>query len=322
MIRRFDFAPLDGITKRVFRQVWHKHFGGADRYFVPFLSPTDQHVITPRDRRELENPEGLPQVPQVMAKRAADFVWAAGALADMGYREVNLNLGCPSGTVTAKGKGAGFLARPVELGAFFEEVFPAAGLPVSVKTRLGFRDEGEFPVLLEIFNRYPLKELIVHARVREDFYKKPARLTVFAAALPVICAPVVYNGDLFTAEDVDAFARRFPQVEAVMLGRGLLMDPALPRKLAGGPAASREELQVFTQTLYRGYQEAYGHAGSAAQRMKELWFYLIRLFDSGEKYDRRMRRVKSPGEYEALEAGIFRDLPLRQRPATPLERGF
>ena len=117
MIQRYDFAPLDGITKVVFRRVWAAHFGGADRYFIPFFSPTPHHILTDRDRREIDpaNNGGLPSVPQVMTCRAEDFLWAAEVAADMGYTEVNLNLGCPSGTVTAKRKGSGLLACPEEL---------------------------------------------------------------------------------------------------------------------------------------------------------------------------------------------------------------
>ena len=153
MIQRYDFAPLDGITKVVFRRVWAAHFGGADRYFIPFFSPTDQHILTDRDRREIDpaNNGGLPLVPQVMTCRAKDFLWAAEVLADMGYTEVNLNLGCPSGTVTAKGKGAGFLAKPEELDRFFDQVFSKVRMPVSVKTRLGIAD----PAV--VLDKYPFE---------------------------------------------------------------------------------------------------------------------------------------------------------------------
>ena len=139
MIQAIDFAPLDGITKIVFRRVWHKHFGGVDRYFIPFFSPTPHHTMTPRDLREVDFTAnaGLPSVPQVMTRNAEDFLWACEVLKDMGFTEVNLNLGCPSGTVTAKGKGSGFLAHPDELARFFDMVFARAPLPVSVKTRLG-----------------------------------------------------------------------------------------------------------------------------------------------------------------------------------------
>ena len=183
MIRRFDFAPLDGITKRVFRRVWHAHFGGADRYFIPFISPTDQHILTPRDRRELENPEGLPQVPQVMAKRAADFVWAAEVLAELGYPEVNLNLGCPSGTVTAKKRGAGFLGEPEALDAFLYEIYEKCPLQISIKTRLGISDLKEWERLLDIYARYPVQELIVHTRLLQEFYTGAPHPEAFAMVL-------------------------------------------------------------------------------------------------------------------------------------------
>ena len=313
MIRRYDFAPLDGITKVVFRRVWAAHFGGADRYFIPFFSPTDQHILTDRDRREIDpaNNGGLPSVPQVMTRCAPDFLWAAEVVADMGYTEVNLNLGCPSGTVTAKGKGAGFLAKPEELDRFFDQVFSKVRMPVSVKTRLGIQEPEEFARLLEIYNRYPIACLTIHARVQKEKYRGPVHLDAFAQALAESRNPVCYNGDLRTAAEVEALSQRFPSVEAVMIGRGAVADPALLRKLRGGPAATKEELQAFTQDLYRAYQAFYGQVGTAAQRMREVWFYLIHLFENADRLNKKLRRFKNPGEYESVEAAIFRDLSLR-----------
>ena len=294
MIQRYDFAPLDGITKVVFRRVWAAHFGG-------------------RDRREIDpaNNGGLPLVPQVMTCRAKDFLWAAEVVADMGYTEVNLNLGCPSGTVTAKGKGAGFLAKPEELDRFFDQVFSKVRMPVSVKTRLGIQEPEEFARLLEIYNRYPIACLTIHARVQKEKYRGPVHLDAFAQALAESRNPVCYNGDLRTAAEVEALSQRFPSVEAVMIGRGAVADPALLRKLRGGPAATKEELQAFTQDLYRAYQAFYGQVGTAAQRMREVWFYLIHLFENADRLNKKLRRFKNPGEYESVEAAIFRDLSLR-----------
>ena len=313
MIQRYDFAPLDGITKVVFRRVWAAHFGGADRYFIPFFSPTDQHILTDRDRREIDpaNNGGLPLVPQVMTCRAKDFLWAAEVVADMGYTEVNLNLGCPSGTVTAKGKGAGFLAKPEELDRFFDQVFSKVRMPVSVKTRLGIQEPEEFARLLEIYNRYPIACLTIHARVQKEKYRGPVHLDAFAQALAESRNPVCYNGDLRTAAEVEALSQRFPSVEAVMIGRGAVADPALLRKLRGGPAATKEELQAFTQDLYRAYQAFYGQVGTAAQRMREVWFYRIHLFENADRRNKKLRRFTNPGEYESVEAAIFRDLSLR-----------
>ena len=297
----------------VFRRVWAAHFGGADRYFIPFFSPTDQHILTDRDRREIDpaNNGGLPLVPQVMTCRAKDFLWAAEGVADMGYTEVNLNLGCPSGTVTAKGKGAGFLAKPEELDRFFDQVFSKVRMPVSVKTRLGIQEPEEFARLLEIYNRYPIACLTIHARVQKEKYRGPVHLDAFAQALAESRNPVCYNGDLRTAAEVEALSQRFPSVEAVMIGRGAVADPALLRKLRGGPAATKEELQAFTQDLYRAYQAFYGQVGTAAQRMREVWFYLIHLFENADRLNKKLRRFKNPGEYESVEAAIFRDLSLR-----------
>lgn len=315
MIERIDFAPLEGITKAVFRRVYQEFFGGADRYFIPFFSPAPEHVMPNRDRRELEleseKNTGSLAIPQVMTRKAADFLWAAELLKNMGYSEVNLNLGCPSGTVTAKGKGAGFLAHPQELDLFLDEIFTKSPLPISIKTRLGIADPQEFGILLELFNQYPVVCLIIHPRVQKQFYKGVVHWEIFAEALKVSKNPVCYNGDLQTVEQIQMFESEFPSVKSVMIGRGAIADPALLRKFHGGPAATRSELIAFTQTLYQAYQEFYGQVRPAAQRMKEVWFYLIHLFEGGGRIDKRLRRSKSPWEYEQLESEIYQTLPLR-----------
>ena len=174
---RFDFAPMEGVTDYVFRAIHHRYFPGIDRYFAPFLSPTMDGRFTGKKGKDVlpENNTGLDLVPQLLTKRPEDFHWAAQALADLGYTQVDLNLGCPSGTVVAKGKGSGLLADLSALEAFLDGIFEQTPLEISIKTRLGMRDPEEFPALLELFNRYPVQELTVHARVRADFYKLSAR---------------------------------------------------------------------------------------------------------------------------------------------------
>ncbi len=314
MIRRYDFAPLDGITKAVYRRVWSRCFGGADRCFIPYFSPTKEHLLTARERVELlpENNPATELVPQVMANRAEELVWAGEVARDMGYREVNLNAGCPSGTVTAKGKGAGLLARPDALEALLEGACGKLCLPLSVKARIGFASPDEFPRLLEIFNRYPLRSLILHVRVRKDKYSGPLHYDAFALALRESKNPVAYNGDLRTVGEVADFAARFPDADAVMIGRGGVADPALFRKLRGGPPASRAELQAFAAALFDEYTRFYdGQTGLAARRMREVWFYLIHLFDDTRRLNKAMRRFRTATEYRAAEDAIFRELPLR-----------
>lgn len=309
---KVEFAPMEGVTSVWYRKAHCRWFGGVERYYTPFLSPTQDHVFPKRELREIDpaGNEGVPLVPQLLTRRGSDFLWAAKALADMGYSEVNLNLGCPSGTVTAKGKGAGFLAQPQELDEFLEEIFSGCPIAISVKTRLGISDPKEFEPILEIYNRYPIKELIIHPRVQRDQYKNYPRREVFRAAAAVSRAPVCYNGDLYTVAAVDEFQRDCPGVEQVMLGRGLIGDPALARKLAGGPAASKEELKGFLAEVYEGYARGFGSRHSAMLRMKELWCYLICLFRDGAKYGKAIRKAKDPAEYEARAAATFRDLEL------------
>ena len=314
MIRRYDFAPLDGITKAVYRRVWFRYFGGADRCFIPYFSPTKEHLLTNRERVELlpaNNPDAV-LVPQVMTNRAEELLWAAEVARDMGYTELNLNAGCPSGTVTAKGKGAGLLARPEALEALLEGACGKLCLPLSVKARIGFASPDEFPRLLEIFNRYPLQTLILHVRVRKDKYGGTLYYDTFADALRESKNPVEYNGDLRTVGEVADFERRFPDADAVMIGRGGVADPALFRKLKGGAAASREELRDFTAALFDEYTRFYdGQTGLAARRMREVWFYLIHLFDDNRRLNKDMRRFRTATEYRAAEDAIFRELPLR-----------
>ena len=162
---RYYFAPLEGLTDATFRRIHHKYFPeGIDRYYTPFFSPTIHRALTPREARELPPADSLGAVviPQILTKVPEDFLWMTEQCRDLGYKEVNLNLGCPSGTVTAKGKGSGMLREPDGLERFLDEIFASACLPISVKTRIGFYDSTEFPRLLEIYNRYPIKELTVH----------------------------------------------------------------------------------------------------------------------------------------------------------------
>ena len=311
---RYYFAPMEGVTGAVYRRTHHEFFPGIDKYFMPFITPTTTGRFTPRQLRDIapEYNVGVPAVPQLLTKTAADFIWAANALGDMGYAEVNLNLGCPSGTVTAKGKGAGFLGDPDALDRFFDAVFAAVRVPVSVKTRLGVHEPAEFDRLLDSYNRYPITELTIHPRVRQDFYKGTVREADFAAALPRCRMPVCYNGDVVTEADARAIAARYPGLPALMLGRGLIGDPSLVARLRGGPRADSDTLRTFHDTLYARYCDAFGDARIAMLRMKEIWFYHLNLFENSEKHGKRLKKATDPRVYADAAASIFRDLTVRE----------
>lgn len=309
----FDCAPMEGITGRHFRQAHNRWFGGIHRYYIPFLSPTQTHVFGKKEWQEVlpEHNEGLHAVPQLLTRNADDFLWAAKELAAIGYKEVNLNLGCPSGTVVAKGKGSGLLARTDELAVFLDQIFSSCPIQISIKTRLGLTDPNEFPYLLELFQRYPIQELIIHARVQKDFYKLPARREVFSAQLPNYTLPICYNGDLATAAQCIDFFHEFPGVPSVMLGRGIIGDPALARKALGGNSADIDTLRSFHDELYENYCTSFNSRRNAMMRMKELWFYLIGLFEDCDKAGKALRKAADSSSFEAQVNHIFAHCPLR-----------
>lgn len=285
----FYFAPMEGITDMVYRRAHQKHYPGMDRYYMPFISPTQHHCFAPRELRELSvnNNKGLPLVPQLLGKNAEDFLWAVRELAEMGYKEVNLNLGCPSGTVTAKGKGAGFLAVPDKLDAFLDTVFSASPIRISVKTRIGMEAPEEFDKILDIYNRYPVCQLIIHPRTKREMYQGDVHLDVFEKALQSTALPLCYNGNLFSAGDCFAFFEKYPEVNAVMLGRGLVTEPGMVSKIRGG-RSDKKTLVRFHEDLCIGYIEVFGSQAAALPRMKAIWLSMLTRFEHGENYKKAL----------------------------------
>ena len=303
------FAPLEGLTDSVYRRLHCKYFPGVDRYYTPFFSPTIHRSLTPKEARELPPASSLPVtvIPQILTKNAEDFIWFAGEAAALGYREVNLNLGCPSGTVVAKGKGSGMLRDLEALDKFLENIFTHSPLPISVKTRLGMESAEEFPRILEILNRYPICELTVHPRVRTQFYKGAPDMDSFAYCYENSTSPVCYNGNIFTRSDIENIAANFPNCSAMMVGRGLIADPGL-----AGNGTKREVLEAFTEELLESYIDTFGSERNAMFRMKENWNMLLWKFDNSEKLSKRLRKTTDAGEFRAITHEIFETLPMRE----------
>ena len=204
------------------------------------------------------------------------------------------------------------LAHPEELDRFLDQVFGGVRVKVSVKTRLGLESPEEFGPLLEIFEKYPLHLLIIHPRVRKDFYSEPVRIEAFSRALEMYSGPVCYNGGLVTAEGCCRFQERFPQVDRVMIGQGLLADPALAAKAKGEPPPDRKVLRAFHDELYQTYLEAFGSQRNTVFHMKELWSYLCRLFEGGDRLFKDIRKAQNSRDYEGAVARVFGELPMRK----------
>lgn len=300
-------APLEGITGWIFRNAVHECFGGFDKYFVPFIKPNQMGHFSAREKKDIlpEHNRGMYTVPQILTNRAEDFLRTAEKLEEYGYTEVNLNLGCPSKTVVTKARGAGLLAYPEQLDRFLEEIFEKCRIRISVKTRLGMNDPEEFEQLLQIYNRYPLEELIIHPRVQKDFYKNTPDMTSFARAFDKSRNPVCYNGDIFTPCDLERFTEQYPDADRAMTGRGVLADPALARRIRGGSPADKRELRRFHDLLYRGYCEEMSGDRTILFKMKELWTYLAPAFTDSKKYVKKIKKAEKCAVYEQIADELF-----------------
>ena len=304
---KYYFAPLEGITGFIYRNTYEKYFGGITKYFSPFITTNQNFTIQNREKRDVlpENNKGLYLVPQIMSNDAEQFRDMVQKLQSLGYQEVNLNLGCPSRTVVTKKKGAGFLADPEELNRFLDEIFwGCQDMEISIKTRIGMENAEEFERLLQIYNKYPLKELIIHPRLQIDYYKNHPNMEVFQDALEKSNAQICYNGDLFTVEDIENFKKNYPAVENIMLGRGILKTPTLMKEMEGEPRDLKKWYE-FLSELCEAYEKELSGDTNVLYKMKEHWYYLFQSLPKDEKAVKAMRKVKHLDEYHMLVKSIL-----------------
>ncbi len=332
---KYYFAPLEGITGHVFRRTYDRFFGGIDAYYTPFVTTRDGGIMKKKELRDIlpENNPGITLIPQIMTTKANEFVQAATHMQELGYTEVNLNLGCPSGTVVPKGKGSGFLREPEKLDRFLYEIYEKCPLAISIKARIGFHSPDEFPALLDIFKKYPMRMLILHLRTREEWYEGDVHPETFRYAWEelergaastgadasaggsgasasdgtgmgpqdILC----YNGDVKTAEDVERLRSDFPELQRVMIGRGFLSHPGF----AGNDSkkadyTDRKVVLEFIRGLQEEYEKVLYGEIPVLFKMKEMWSHLIDSFPEDEKLFKRIKKTKHLREYEAVIAQI------------------
>ena len=333
---KFYFAPMEGVTGYTLRNVHHACYPGIDAYFTPFIAPNQHHAVNPKEHRDVvqSNNTGVPVIPQVLTNKPELFLWSARELKEKyGYNEVNLNLGCPSKTVVSKHKGSGFLEDMEKLDRFFDEVFSAVEAAssqsepgsaenlyprISVKTRLGLDSVEEFADILQVYNKYPLSELIIHARVQKEFYKGEPHLDAFADAVKGAKPSLCYNGDIWTLEDYKRVRELFPTVEKIMIGRPLMANPELVLELQAYEECmesgkewndyenSMEQLKKFHDRLLRGYlDQMNGDGNNVLFKMKELWGFMSRQFPEKERLIKKLVKANKIEEYERLSEQVF-----------------
>ena len=306
---KYYLAPMEGITGFIYRNSYEKFFGGIDKYFAPFVVPNSSKSLKTKELRDVlpENNKGINLVPQILTNDSEGFILTAKKLKDLGYNEINLNLGCPSGTVVGKKRGSGFLAHKEELDKFLEEIFKIDDIKISIKTRLGMDKPEEFYELIKIYNKYPMEELIIHPRTRQDFYGNKPNLEVFKDALSLSKAHVCYNGDIFTVNDYNKIIKDFPNLNSVMFGRGILSNPGLIGEIKEETFIDKKVLKNFHDEILNNYIELFKEEKNALFRMKELWGYMIYIFSDNKKYAKKIKKAQKLKDYNEAVSSLFQE---------------
>ena len=328
----FYFAPMESITMYPLRNIHKEMFAGSvSKYYSPFVTAANSKHFKNREKNDILPIRNTPffedtntsLVVQIMSGNSETFLWAAKEIAQLGYKEINLNLGCPASTVVNRHKGAGLLADTDYLDSMLSDIFEAKektqelkDIEISLKTRLGVTYESEAEKLMEIYAKYPISELTVHARVKDDFYKNTPRLDAFCNSVKRYreCggkAPICYNGNIFSQKDYEntiVFIEKegiANEISSMMLGRGILENPALARELAGGEKLSASELKEYLTRLYAGYEEYIPEDRNVIFKLLEHWAFIHTHFENCDKYLKVIRKARSKGEYLAAVRNIF-----------------
>ena len=305
----FYFAPMEGVTGHIYRNAHNTFFNNIDKYFAPFIFANQGKNFKTRELNDIlpENNQELVLIPQLLTNNAQDFINTSMRIKHLGYNEINLNLGCPSGTVVSKNRGAGFLSKIEELDVFLEEIFSEPFTRISVKTRIGKDQPEEFYKLIKVFNKYPIEELIIHPRIQKDFYKSKPKLNIFKEALVLSKNPVCYNGDIFTVKDYKEFSAKFPSVGTLMLGRGLLINPGLIGDITNNIKIDKNLLKDFHDKIYEDYKRILFGERNVLFKMKELWFYMIQAFSDNAKYAKKIKKSERLCDYDEAVSSLFRE---------------
>lgn len=305
---KFYLAPMEGITGYIYRNAYHKYFHNVDKYFTPFITPHTKRCLNAREKNDIlpEHNVGMKVIPQVLTNQAEDFVEIARTLQEYGYDEINLNLGCPSGTVVSRKRGAGFLAYPKELELFLDEIFAKSDMKISIKTRIGKEESWEWEDLLSIYNKYPLEELIVHPRLQVDFYKGKPDWQAYELAEAESKNSLCYNGNIFKVQDYEELLAAFPKTEAVMVGRGAIANPQLISVMQGETAKTdKAQIKAFHDEVCAGYAQSFSGDRNVLFKMKELWFYMGQIFEDSEAHLKKIKKCQSLSQYQLVVDSLF-----------------
>lgn len=306
------FAPFQSITTHTFRRVYSKHFDGVDKLFTPYFANISAGAKL--DQKKLlalknQSEGGIDIIPQILSKDADEILWFAQNCQKLGFKELNWNLGCPHPQVANKKLGSGLLPYPELVNDILQKVMREINIPFSIKCRLGYTSSSEIEELIPVFNSYSINELTIHARTGRQLYSGQTDRDAFARITPQLASPLVYNGDIFCMDDFLEFKLQFPEINRLMIGRGILSDPFLSARIKGMdlPTDPKTHLRHFIDDLYYAYRKEKNDQLSLLSAMKEYWTYLANTFDEPVKVFRKLKKCKSFDAYENSVHAIFEE---------------
>jgi len=303
-------APLRGLTEYIYRNAFSRHFDGFDAAVAPFIPTMTAARFKKTHLQDVlpENNQAMPIIPQIIGNNPEDFVPLAKRLFDLGYATVNWNLGCPFPMVAKKQRGSGLLPYPQKIETFLDATIPAIPNRLSIKARLGRKKTDEILALLQIFNQYPLDEVIVHPRTGQQMYDGTPDLDMFGKCLEVSAHNTVYNGDINDLETFKEFSQRFKTVNRWMVGRGALADPFLPAAIKTGQNGSADKVEgfrAFYDDLFEQYRQSFHGPGHLLDRMKGFWTYFSRSFKDSLKIKKKIHRTQNLNRYLEIVERFF-----------------
>ena len=312
-----SLGPFQGITDAPFRNVFKRHFGGIDKYYTPFFTGIHKEEHAKNLQGEEIDPlyndvETL--TPQILSTDAEEILRFAKQCQQLGYKEINLNMGCPFPRVANKKRGCGLLPYPDKVESMLDRVFEQIDIKFSVKCRLGYFSPEEIDAILPIFNKSPISELIIHPRIGKQLYKGEADVECFKALIPYINAPLVYNGDIVSEDSFNRISNAVQPVNQFMLGRGILANPFLAEQIKNDKASTHDKTERLHNYVIDLYEDRLHHAGGSPKvlgRMKELWSYLMNSFEEPQVVWRKIKKINALKEYEEAVETIFKEIAIK-----------
>lgn len=304
-------SPLQGFTDFRFRNAFHHYFGGIDTFYAPYIRLDGKMIIKSSYQRDLdpENNITLEVIPQVMTNDADEFLFVVNYIQQLGYKELNWNLGCPYPMVTKQGMGSGLICNPEKINHILDRVHNETDVIVSMKMRMGYENPEEILDVFPILDKYPLKNIAIHARIGKQLYKGGVNLEAFQRCVDSTKHKLYYNGDITTVAKFQEMQQRFPSIDHFMIGRGLIADPFLPSMIKNNtteyPANRWDIFSEFHDTIYQQYDAALSGPTPIKMKMLGFWEYFSKSFSNPQKTYKKIKKASNPRAYTQAVAEIL-----------------